>query len=125
MPVFCVRLAALFAFAYALLVLGGPLLVAGLGGRSLSLRVSLTQPLTWLLVAFGLVIGWGLWQRFAWAWWLGVAAALVQLVRLGLALASHFNWARLRAPSMLVQVGLLLGLLVLLLPARSRAACKR
>jgi len=125
MPRFFLRLAAALAFAYALLVLGAPLIDAGFGGRSVSLRVNLVQPLTWLLVALGLLVGWGLWQRYAWAWWLGVAVALVQLVRLGMALAAHFSWSRLTAPSMLLQLGLLLAFLALLLPARVRAACNR
>lgn len=120
-----IRLAALVAVAYALWLLAGGLVgVAGSASR-LSLSVSLTQPLTWLTALVAVLVAWALWRRHAWGWWLGLAGVLVQLWRVGSALAARPGFAQLPSSGTLIVLALLLSFLILLFLPRARAACSR
>lgn len=120
-----VRAASLVAVAYlALLVVGTLVHFAGSGGGA-ALRLSFSQPVTWLTAAVAVVIAWGLWQRYAWAWWLGIAAAGYQLFRLGGWLVDHFSFSRPPGWRVMLVFGLLVAFLVLLLSPKARVSCNR
>lgn len=92
--------------------------------ESLMLRVNLRQPAVWLVAIIGTVVAWGLWQRYSWAWWLGLAAAGFQLFRLGQGLAGQ-GFSRLPGWHVLLMAGLLVAFVLLLLTSPVRAACSR
>ena len=118
-------LAILIALTYFLVVPAGSLMRLGFGGDAMTLRVSAGTPVLWLTAVVTVLIAWGIWKRFAWAWWLGAAAALAQLVRMGLWLAQHNGFARMPADHILLTAGLLGGFLLVLLTPGMRAACRR
>jgi hypothetical protein len=117
-----IRLAAVIALGYGLWVLlGGPVHV-GAGSDALTMRVSFTQVIAWAIGLAAIVIGASLWARFAWAWWLGLAAALFQLWRLAYPL---FAAQRLPGVVTLVVLLALVMFVVLLFLPKARAACSR
>jgi hypothetical protein len=74
------KVAAAIAAAYILVMLGGVLLNFVFTGDAFTLKYSLSLPSVWIAVGACLVISWGLWQRFRWAWWLGFVAATGRLL---------------------------------------------
>lgn len=120
-----IRVAAVVALGYALWVLAGGAVRFGAGAEAVTLRLSLAQPVTWLVGLLALVIGWGLWVRYAWAWWLGLAAALFQAWRLAWPLVAGAGAPRLPGLTTLLVLFLLLVFVVLLLMPKARAACSR
>ena len=120
-----IRGAAFVAFGYALWVLAGGAVWLGAGAQAVTLRLSMAQPLTWLVGLIALVIAWGLWARYAWAWWLGLAAALFQAWRLAWPLFAGAGAPRLPGTSTLLVLALLLVFVVLLFMPKARAACNR
>lgn len=119
------RIASLVAIAYVLVVLGGSLVRVALTGDFFSFRVSFAQPVTWLVCLAALVIAWGIWRCYAWAWWLGLAGVCFQLYRFGNWLIANYGFSHLPGSGvLLVLILLLLFLLMLLLPG-TRAACSR
>ncbi len=120
-----VRLAALLALGYGVWVLAtGPLQVAG-SSAAFSLRVAFAQPVAWLVGLVAIAVGVGLWGRRAWAWWLGLAGALVQLWRLAWPLVLGPGAPRMPGTVTLVLIGVMVVLVVLLMWPRARAACGR
>jgi hypothetical protein len=120
-----VLLACLAAAAYAGVTASGPLIrLAGSTG-AVTLRLNLHHPLTWLVVVLAALVAWGLWRRYRWAWWLGLAGALVQLFRMGRALILQGGPLRLPDFGVLLPAGLLLALVLLLLTRPVRTACGR
>jgi hypothetical protein len=119
-----IRIAALLAFGYAVWVLvGGPVHV-GAGGNAMTVRVSMTHALSWLIGLLCIVMAWGLWARYAWAWWVGLLAALVQGWRI---VSAHVHAGSVRMPgvtTMLVLLLLLVFLAMLFMP-KARATCNR
>lgn len=118
-------LALFVAIVYLVVVPGASLFGAALSGDSLTLRVSLGDPLSWLSTVLVLLIIFGVWKRYAWAWWLGVAAAAVQLGRTGMWVAQHYSLSRLPGETTLLVLGLLIAFLVLMLSPGMRLACRR
>lgn len=118
-------LALLVAVVYLVLVPGDSLFRAALSGDALTLRVSFADPLSWLIMALILLVIFGVWKRYAWAWWLGVAAAGFQLVRLGMWVVQHYSLSRLPGEFTLLVLGLLVTFLVLMLSPGMRMACRR
>lgn len=120
-----IRLAALLALGYGLWVLAGGPLHVGAGGGTMSLRVSAGHWVSWLVGLLSLLLAWGLWARYAWAWWLGLAAALVQGWRLVSAHVVQHGAVRVPGVTTLVVLALLLVFIVLLFMPKARAACNR
>ncbi|CAL95237.1 hypothetical membrane protein [Azoarcus olearius] len=119
------RLAALVAVVYVLLVLGGSLVRIALTGDFFSLRLNFVQPVTWLVCILGLLIAWGLWRCYAWAWWLGLGAVCFQLYRFGSWVVANYSLSHLPGSNVLLALFLLLVFLLLLLLPGTRAACSR
>jgi benzodiazapine receptor len=120
-----IHLASLVAITYVAVVLGGTLIHFVNTGDAYTLRFSLTQPTTWVASIVGAVVAWGLWQHFAWAWWLGIGAAVVQLFRVGTWVVEHYSSSRSPSIGVSLVVALLLAFLALLLPSKVRASCSR
>lgn len=118
-------LALFVAIVYLVVAPGASLFGAALFGDSLVLRVSLGDPLSWLITVLIALIVFGVSKRYAWAWWLGVAAAVVQLARMGMWVAQHYSLSRLPGEGTLLVLGLLVAFLVLMLSPGMRLACRR
>lgn len=118
-------LALFVAIVYLVVAPGASLFGAALSGDSLIMRVSLGDPLSWLITVLIVLIVFGVWKRYAWAWWLGVAAAAVQLARMGMWVAQHYSLSRLPGEGTLLVLGLLVVFLALMLSPGMRLACRR
>ncbi|QID19212.1 hypothetical protein G3580_17260 [Nitrogeniibacter mangrovi] len=110
---------------YAWFVASDSLLNVGLSDVAVSLRLNLVRPVSWLIVALCLIDAWGLGKRFAWAWWLGVVGALVQLARMGWWVAHHHSLSQLPGTDVWLAAAMLLSFLVVLLVPAVRRACAR
>ena len=119
-----IRLASLTTAAYGALLASGIVYHFQRTGSFRALAHALMEPTIWIALALAAVITFGLWKRYAWAWWLGVAAAGFQLFRIFEAWY-HRGLSRLPGVPTLIALGLLVLLLVLLLPRRSRLGCNR
>ncbi len=120
-----IRVAALVAFGYALWVLAGGAVRFGAGAQAVTLHLSMAQPAAWLVGLLALVVAWGLWVRYAWAWWLGLVAALFQAWRLAWPLFAGAGAPRLPGTTTLLVLALLLVFVVLLFMPKARAASNR
>jgi uncharacterized membrane protein (DUF2068 family) len=120
-----VRVAALVAIGYGLWVLVGGPVRFGAGADALSVRMSLGNPIAWLVGLLAIVIGWGLWVRYAWAWWLGLAAALFQTWRIVYPIFSRPGAPRLPGAETLIVLAMLLVFVLLLFMPKARATCNR
>lgn len=119
-----IRIASLTAAAYGALLASGVVYHFQRTGSLRALAHSLAQPGLWVALLLAAVITFGLWRRYAWAWWLGVAAACFQLFRIGEAWFAR-GLSRVPGTPTLIALVLLVLVLVLLLPRRSRLGCNR
>jgi uncharacterized membrane protein (DUF2068 family) len=120
-----IRLAAFLALGYGLWILiGGPIHI-GAGASGMSVHLSAAYAVSWLVGILAIVLAFGLWTRYAWAWWLGLAAALFQGWRIVSAHLAHRGMARMPAMTTLIVLVLLLVFIVLLLMPKARATCNR
>ena len=120
-----IRLASAVSFGYAVWVLAGRAVQLSGGSQAVTLRLQIDQPITWLVGLIALAIALGLWIRYAWAWWLGLAAALFQGWRMAWPLVSGAGAPRLPGTVTAVVLALLLVFVVLLLMPKARATCNR
>lgn len=120
-----IHLAAATAVAYSVVVLCGTLIRFALTGDAFTLRFSFSQPATWVAGVTALLVAWGLWKHYRWAWWLGMAAASFQLYRVGSWLVDHASFSRPPAFGPLLLAVLLLSFLALAFPSRVRTSCSR
>jgi len=118
-----VRLASITAAAYGVLFVSGIVHRFQRTGSFERLVDSLSQPVVWITLLIAAIVTFGLWKRYAWAWWVAIAAAAYQLFRIGEMWYAHAF--RLPGIPTLIALVLLVVLLVLLLPRRSRLACSR
>jgi hypothetical protein len=118
-----IRIAALLAIGYGLWVLVGGPVQFGSGGQAVTMRLSIASPLAWLVGMLAVVIGCGLWMRFAWAWWLGLAAALFQGWRLLAPVFAKGGMPRMPGTTTLLVLALLLVFIVMLFMPKARATC--
>jgi hypothetical protein len=116
-------LASLSAAAYAVLVAVMLFMSYG-GGSPARLLRGLSQPGYWVAIVLAALVAWGIAKRYAWAWWLGGAAALFQLYRL---LSWYLQGRVGRMPGLLTLLAFaLLALFLVLLAQRPvRTACSR
>ena len=77
-----VRIASLAAAAYGALLVSGTVHHFQRTGSFRALGHSLAQPTLWVALLIAALVTFGLWQRSAWAWWLGIAAAGYQIFRI-------------------------------------------
>ena len=118
------KLASIAAIAYVLIVVGGMLLHFFNTGDLGTLKYSLMLPATLSAVFVGSLVAFGLWHRFAWAWWLGLAAVGTQLIRFGSWFISRLSIGDAPMASWAIAV-LLLAFLFLLLTKATRQQCTR
>lgn len=117
------RLTSYIAIAYVCVVIGGIFLHFVLTGEMYTLKYSLMLPSTWIATIAGGLIALGLWQSKAWAWWLGLAAVLVQLTRISSWLVQHFSITNPPTASIIIVLFILVLFLVVLVLPKTRAAC--
>lgn len=119
-----IRLASFTAAAYGALLASGIVYHFQRTGSFRSLARSLAEPTIWIALLVAGLVTFGLWKRYAWAWWLAIAAAAFQLFRI---FEAWFDRGLARPPGVpaLIALALLLLLLVLLLPRKSRLGCNR
>ncbi len=110
---------------YAWFLTSDSLLNIGLSEAAISVRLNLVRPITWLIVILSMLIAWGLGKRYAWAWWLGVIGAGVQLGRIAWWVAQRHSLAHLPGTGVWLLAGMLLAFLALLLLPAVRRACGR
>jgi uncharacterized membrane protein (DUF2068 family) len=119
-----IRLASLTAAAYGALLASGIVYHFQRSGSFRALARALAEPTIWIALLLAALVTFGLWKRYAWAWWVGVAAACFQLFRIFEAWYGR-GLSRVPGTPALIALGLLVLLLVLLLPRRSRLGCNR
>jgi hypothetical protein len=114
------RLASCCAAAYGALLASGVVHHFQRTGSFSALAHSLGRPTVWVALLVAALVTWGLWKRYAWAWWLGVAAAGYQLFEILWPFVQGRGFGRVPGFYTLVALGILLLLLVLLFqrPAR-------
>ena len=119
------RLAALTAAAYGVLVVSGIVHHFQRTGSLRALAQGLAQPAMWITLLVAVLLTWGLWKRYAWAWWLGVAAGAFQCYRLVSGYVQGGSFGRMPGAWTLIAFTLVVLLLVLLLQRRARLAANR
>lgn len=120
-----IRFASLASATYGALLVSGVVYHFQRTGSLRALASSLSQPTMWIALLVAALVTFGLWKRYAWAWWLGVAAAAYQIFRIVSAHVQARGLAQLPGTPTLIALALLLLLLVLLLPRRARLGCNR
>lgn len=119
-----IRLAALLALGYGLWVLASGPIHLGASADAMTIRLSASYAVSWLVGLLSLVLAFGLWTRHAWAWWLGLAAALFQGWRIVSAQLER-GLSRMPSTTTLILLVLLLVFIVLLFMPKARASCNR
>ncbi|MFT3960441.1 hypothetical protein [Propionivibrio sp.] len=118
------KLASVVTAAYVLMVVGGMLLHFFNTGELGTLKYSLMLPATLAAIFVGGLVAFGLWHRFAWAWWLGLAAVGIQLIRFGSWFISRLSVGNAPMASWVIAL-LLVAFLLLLLSKDTRQQCTR
>lgn len=116
-----IRIASLATATYGALLVSGIVHHFQRTGSFRSLVHGFSQPHILIALLVVVLVTYGLWKRYAWAWWLGVAAAGYQVFRI----ASANGLSRMPGTATLIALALLLLVIVLLLPRRSRLGCNR
>jgi len=119
-----IRLASLTSAAYGALLASGLVYHFQRTGSFRALAHSLARPALWVALLLAAVITYGLWKRYAWAWWLAIAAAAYEIFVIGQAWFER-GLAHVPGVPTLITLALMVLLLVLLLPRRSRLGCNR
>lgn len=119
------RLASVCAAAYGVLLVSGIVHHFQRSGSFRALAHSLSQPTIWVALVVILLVAFGLWRRYAWAWWLGLAAAGYQLFRLAVGYVQGPQFGHLPRASLLVSLALLLAILLLLSTRKARLGANR
>lgn len=119
------RLASLCSATYAALVVSGVVHHFQRTGSLRALVRGVSSPWLWVVVLVATVVAIGLWKRYAWAWWLGVAAAGYQLFRIVASYVRSPLFGDLPRASTMVSVVLLVAILVLLSTRKARSGASR
>jgi hypothetical protein len=118
------QIAGAIAATYVLVVLGGMFLHYLTTGELGTLRYSLMLPATIAAISIGSLVAWGLWKRFAWAWWLGLIAVVFQLYRFSGWFSARLSGGQAPVASWVI-AGLLVAFLCVLLTKEARRSCSR
>ena len=118
-------LAAVTAVVYVAAEVGNSLLNLAGNASHVSIQISLNQPVMWLIALCGLLIAVGLLGRYAWAWWLGLAASAFQLYRLGSRVINQYSLSHLPGMHVVLLFSLLVIFLLLLISPKAMASCHR
>ena len=119
------KLAAATAIFYIIFFVSGMFIHYARTGEEYTLYYSLSRPQTWIAAVGGAIIGYGLWRHRAWAWWLGLAAVLFQMVGVSPKLIRFLAEGQAPPMGMLIVFGLFALFLLLLTLPKTRALCKR
>ena len=119
------RLASLCSATYAALALSGVVHHFQRTGSVSALLRGLSSPNLWVVVLVAVLVAVGLWKRYAWAWWLGVAAAGYQLFRIVASYVQSPAFGHLPRASTMVSVVLLAAILLLLFTRKARLGANR
>ncbi|HEY0822143.1 MAG TPA: hypothetical protein VGD76_00010 [Ramlibacter sp.] len=120
-----IRFASLASATYAALLVSGIVYHFQRTGSLRALVNSLSQPAVWIALLVAALVTFGLWKRYAWAWWLGVGAAGYQVFRIASAHVQGRGFGQMPGFATLLALALLLLVLALLLPRRARLGCNR
>lgn len=119
------KLASVIAIAYVIFFLGGMFLHLFLTGDASSFKYGAALPRTWIAAGVGLLIAWGLWHHYRWAWWLGLASVLIQLAGMFPRMAIFLSHQSVPPWSMLVILSLFVSFLIVLVSPKARQRCTR
>lgn len=119
------RLASCCAAAYGALLASGVVHHFQRTGSFHALAHALSRPTLWVALLVAALVTWGLWRRYAWAWWLGVAAAGYQLFMIAWPYLHGRGFGHVPGFSALLALGLLALLLVLLFQRPARRGANR
>lgn len=119
------RLASLCSATYAALAVSGVVHHFQRTGSLRALVRGVSSPHLWVVVLVAAVVAFGLWKRYAWAWWLGIAAAGYQLFRIVASYVQGPAFGQLPRASTLVSVVLLAAILALLFTRKARLGANR
>lgn len=120
---FKITLTSLTAAVYAGLVISAVAIPFGRSGNFAALARGLANPHVWVPSVLACLVAWGIWKRYAWAWWLGLAACCYQLWRILDALVP--GPLRLPGAWTLLVLAVLALFLVLLVQRAVRVGCNR
>jgi len=120
-----IRFASLAAAGYAAVLASGIVYHFQRTGSLRALAQSLSNPGVWVALLVAALVTYGLWARHAWAWWLGIAAAGYQIVRIVLAVLQGRGAGHLPGFATLLALALLSLIIILLLPRKARLGCNR
>jgi len=118
-------LAAFVAVVYLAVTVGNAILHISGNGSHLSLNINFNQLANWLIAIVSIMVAIGLCGRYAWAWWLGLAAGGFQLFRLVRRVLAQNSMAYLPSTHVFLLFGLLLIFLLLLISPKAMASCNR
>jgi hypothetical protein len=118
------QISSLLVAAYVAVVVGGTLLHFANTGDVYTLKYSFTRPATIIAMLVGVIVAFGLWRSYAWAWWLGLIAVGVQLYRFGPWFAERLVNDQVPIGSWLIAF-LLVAFLALHLTKAVRKSCSR
>lgn len=119
------RLASVCAAAYGALAVSGVIHHFQRTGSLRALVRGFASADLWVVLLIAGLVSWGLWQRYAWAWWLGLAAAGYQLFRIVNGYVQSPVFGHVPRPSLLLSFTLLLLMVVLLLQRKARLGANR
>ena len=122
---FPLTVASLSSAAYGVLFVSGIVHRFQRTGSFRALGHSLMQPTVWITLAVALLVCWGLWKRYAWAWWLGLVAAGYQLAMIVLAYVRGGSIGRVPGTWTLISLCLLALVLVMLATRKARTGASR
>lgn len=119
------RLASLCSATYAALAVSGVVHHFQRTGSISALLRGLSSPWVWGVLLVAVLVAVGLWKRYAWAWWLGLAAAGYQLFRIVASYVQSGAFGHVPRASTLVSLVLLLAIVLLLLTRKARLGANR
>jgi uncharacterized membrane protein (DUF2068 family) len=117
------QLAGLVAIAYVLIFFGGIFVHYLISGEEYTLRYSLALPSVWIAAIAGLITGWGLWNLYRWAWWVGLIGGLYQLFGSLHHMGKFVSISTYPPMGVIVVFGLFVTFLILILLPTTRSQC--